>query len=122
MSAQAVVSMGCDPGLSVCGRARHGYLFVIQQLTEVRPGCQDPGMVIFQIVLTGYMQPGGVTLRVQSCPAGYFGELYHYGCLAIIYCVNSDLALFRLPSWGLGTCRSRLSGTSAPVSGKRGVP
>jgi hypothetical protein len=36
----------------------HGYLFVIQQLTEVRPGCQDPGMAIYQIVLTGYMHVG----------------------------------------------------------------
>ena len=35
----------------------HGYLFVIQQLTEVRPGCQDPGMAIYQIVLTGYTEP-----------------------------------------------------------------
>jgi hypothetical protein len=34
----------------------HGYLFVIQQLTEVRPGCQDPGMAIYQIVLMDYIQ------------------------------------------------------------------
>jgi hypothetical protein len=32
---QTVVSMGCDPGLA-CAVAQHGYLFVIQQLTEVR--------------------------------------------------------------------------------------
>jgi len=35
---------------------RHGYLFVIQQLTEVRTCCQDPGMAIYQIVLMGYIQ------------------------------------------------------------------
>jgi len=49
--------MGCDPGLA-CAAAQHGYLFVIQQLTEVRACCQDPGMAISQIVLTDYMQPG----------------------------------------------------------------
>jgi hypothetical protein len=39
-----------------CVRPRcHGYLFVMQQLTEVRPRCQDPGMAIYQIVLTGYI-------------------------------------------------------------------
>jgi hypothetical protein len=30
---------------------------VIQQLTEVRTCCQDPGMAIYQIVLMGYIQP-----------------------------------------------------------------
>jgi hypothetical protein len=30
-----------------CGLHCHGYLFVIQQLTEVRTCCQDPGMAIY---------------------------------------------------------------------------
>ena len=34
----------------------HGYLFVTQKLTEVRARCQDPGMAIYQIVLTGYTE------------------------------------------------------------------
>ena len=63
--ALAVDSMGCDAGASECGLTRHGYLFVIQQLTEVRPRCQDPGMAIYQIVLTDYIQPIGVTLRMR---------------------------------------------------------
>src|SRR5690349_20008498 len=46
----------------------HGYLFVTQQLTEVRARCQDPGMAIYQIVLTDYIQdPKIVTLRIRSC-------------------------------------------------------
>jgi len=48
--------MGCDPGVRCVRPPCHGYLFVIQQLTEVRPGCQDPGMAIYQIVLMDYIQ------------------------------------------------------------------
>jgi hypothetical protein len=51
----AVVSMGLRSRGECVRPPCHGYLFVIQQLTEVRPGCQDPGMAIYQIVLTGYM-------------------------------------------------------------------
>jgi hypothetical protein len=51
----AVVSMGLRSRGECVRPLCHGYLFVIQQLTEVRPGCQDPGMAIYQIVLTGYM-------------------------------------------------------------------
>jgi hypothetical protein len=61
-----IVEHGCLTVVSMGLRSRgecvrppcHGYLFVIQQLTEVRPGCQDPGMAIYQIVLTGYMHVG----------------------------------------------------------------
>jgi len=34
----------------------HGYLFVIQQLTRSRTGMPRPGVAIYQIVLTGYIQ------------------------------------------------------------------
>jgi hypothetical protein len=53
-----VVSMGLRSRGECVRPLCHGYLFVIQQLTEVRPGCQDPGMAIYQIVLTGYMHVG----------------------------------------------------------------
>jgi len=53
-----VVSMGLRSRGECVRPLRHGYLFVIQQLTEVRPRCQDPGMAIYQIVLTGYMHVG----------------------------------------------------------------
>jgi hypothetical protein len=46
------------PGVRYVRPPCHGYLFVIQQLTEIRPRCQDPGMVIYQIVLTDYMKSG----------------------------------------------------------------
>jgi hypothetical protein len=54
----AVVSMGLRSRGECVRPLCHGYLFVIQQLTEVGPGCQDPGMAIYQIVLTGYMHVG----------------------------------------------------------------
>jgi len=54
----AVVSMGLRSRGECVRPLCHGYLFVIQQLTEVRPGCQDPGMAIYQIVLMGYMHVG----------------------------------------------------------------
>jgi hypothetical protein len=58
-SLATVVSMGkAIRGGSVRPR-RHGYLFVIQQLTEHWPGCQDPGVAISQIVLMGYMETCG---------------------------------------------------------------
>jgi len=50
-----VVSMGLRSRGECVRPLCHGYLFVIQQLTEVRPGCQDPGVAIYQIVLTDYM-------------------------------------------------------------------
>jgi len=54
----AVVSMGLRSRGECVRPPCHGYLFVIQQFTEVRPGCQDPGMAIYQIVLMGYMHGG----------------------------------------------------------------
>jgi len=53
-----VVSMGLRSRGQCVRSPCHGYLFVIQQLTEVRAGCQDPGMAIYQIVLTGYAEAG----------------------------------------------------------------
>jgi len=51
-----VVSMGLRSRGQCVRPPCHGYLFVIQQLTEVRARCQDPGMAIYQIVLTDYIQ------------------------------------------------------------------
>jgi len=53
-----VVSMGLRSRGQCVRPPCHGYLFVIQQLTEVRAGCQDPGIAIYQIVLTDYIEAG----------------------------------------------------------------
>src|ERR1700760_4090571 len=53
-----VVSMGLRSRGECVRPPCHGYPFVIQQLTEVEPGCQDPGLAIYQIVLTGYIHGG----------------------------------------------------------------
>ena len=51
-----VVSMGLRSRGQCVRPPCRGYLFVIQQLTEVGPCCQDPGMAIYQIVLTDYTE------------------------------------------------------------------
>jgi hypothetical protein len=43
----------------VCGHPSHGYRFVIKEFTEVGASLPRPGMVISEIVLTGYIQPAG---------------------------------------------------------------
>jgi hypothetical protein len=58
-SLATVVSMGSDPVANCVRPHRHGYLFVIQQLTEPWHGCQDPGKTIYQIVPMGYTETCG---------------------------------------------------------------